>query len=195
MSGAEDGEDGGASESEYSDDGSTEGSAYSDEDAQELLATFSDPGHYAYTERPRAPPPPTPSAQGAARVRDSVNPPPPPVQQQVRPSAPTPLSAREYTHSLAFFPTFCTPNLPSFPPVSRTHLSGRLPVFAGACSYPRRYPREHLIANAHRQPTCARSRVPPKLSLGPMLLLLPHVLSSCSPRTNGSTHLCSFLFL
>ena len=97
--GTEDGEDN-ASGSEYSDDDSMHGSEYSGEGegTEELLATFSDPGHYTYTDRLHPGPTPTHNADGAAHVRDSVNPAPPPKQHDLRPSAPTPLSAREYTY-------------------------------------------------------------------------------------------------
>lgn len=116
--GTEDGEDN-ASEGEYSDDDSTQGSEYSDEGegADEFLAAFSDPGHYTYTDRIHPGPTPTVNAGAAARVRDA----PPPKQEHLRPSASTPLSAREYTHPLHLFPPPAHSICLRFPPY-RLHI-------------------------------------------------------------------------
>ena len=79
--------------SEYSDEDVSERGS-SDEHQDDILATFSDPGHYAYTDRPPlASFNPTPVLGGADS--DNLVPPPPLPSQNTRPSAPSPLSARE----------------------------------------------------------------------------------------------------
>lgn len=89
--------------SEYSDEDSSEHGSDEDQDAGEGLATFSDPGHYAYTDRPLVCTLNAATAvsvgQDTRGVCDSNNLAPPPSLplQHDRPSAPSPLSAREYS--------------------------------------------------------------------------------------------------
>lgn len=89
----------------YSEDGQeSEGDYDEGEDEEELLTTFSDPGHYAYTDRPLLSRTPAKTqGEDEARVADSVHVGATPAHLRVvdRPSAPSPLSARKSPLSLS----------------------------------------------------------------------------------------------